>query len=75
VTIRHLSYAACNWCGDPAQPGDNAEDARAIARREGWKRVRKQDICPRHITWSPDRKTWWLRPWPSTDPPTEGAAT
>lgn len=34
--IRHLSYVACGICGNPAQPADDAEEARGIAAREGF---------------------------------------
>ena len=44
--ILHLSYVACDVCGAPAQPGDNAKEARAEARAEGYL-TRKADLCPR----------------------------
>lgn len=50
--IRHLSYVACDRCGDPAQPSpENAEGARGVAREEGYRRVagntpgENQDVC------------------------------
>lgn len=52
MTIRHLSYVACDRCGDPAQPSaENAEGARGVARGEGYRRVagntatENQDVC------------------------------
>jgi len=45
--IRHLSYVGCDSCGDPAQPSDGAIGARAIARGEGFARVRGRDLCGR----------------------------
>lgn len=35
--IAHLSYVVCDRCkGYPAQPGDDAAEARGIAQREGY---------------------------------------
>jgi hypothetical protein len=45
--IAHLSYVTCDRCGTPAQPGDDANAARAIARREGFVRVPGAWICGR----------------------------
>jgi hypothetical protein len=47
MSIRHLSYVACDRCGDPAQPGDDAEEARSIAHNEGYVRRNREDLCPR----------------------------
>jgi len=46
--IRRLSYVACDRChGNPAQPGDDAAEARGIARREGYTRQDGKDVCGR----------------------------
>lgn len=50
--IRHMSYVACDVCGDRAQPADDAEEARALARGEYFVRIGGQSLCPRH---RPDR--------------------
>jgi hypothetical protein len=62
MSIKHLSYAMCDICSDPAECGDNAAEAREFARCAGWKRVGKRDICPRHIKRSSLRGTWWIEP-------------
>lgn len=43
--IRRLSYVACDKCGDPAQPGFGAKEARGIARYEGFECDGKGDLC------------------------------
>lgn len=45
--IAHLSYVLCDRChGFPAQPADGHEEARAIARREGYRHDKVEgDIC------------------------------
>lgn len=46
--IARLSYVICDRCdGYPAQPGEDAEEARGIARREGYTRVMGADVCGR----------------------------
>lgn len=46
--IARLSYVVCDRCrGYPAQPGDDAADARGIARSEGYTRQNGQDVCGR----------------------------
>ena len=47
MTIAHLTYVRCDRCGNPAQPGDDAREARVIARREGFQRLDGQDVCTR----------------------------
>lgn len=42
-----MSYVMCDGCGDPADLGDNAEEARANAAREGYRRFERLDLCPR----------------------------
>jgi hypothetical protein len=44
--IRRLSYVACDECGNPAQPGYGAKEARAIGRYEGFIRRDGRDLCP-----------------------------
>ncbi len=43
--IAHLSYVRCDCCGDPAQPGDNAREARQIAKWEGFIYRLAVDLC------------------------------
>lgn len=43
--IGHLSYVICDCCGDPAQPEDDARDARKRARKEGYGRRGTEDLC------------------------------
>lgn len=64
MAINRLSYVSCDECGGhPAQPGDGAEEARGIARREGYTRVASRDICGRcsgtvdEGGWPLDRRT------------------
>jgi hypothetical protein len=46
--IAHLSYVICDRCDDhPAQPGEDAAEARGIARTEGYTRQNGQDVCGR----------------------------
>jgi hypothetical protein len=45
VAIYHLSYVVCDECETPAQPGDDATDARNIAASEGFVRKGKRDLC------------------------------
>lgn len=46
--IARLSYVVCDVCnGYPAQPADEAREARAIARREGYTREHGNDVCGR----------------------------
>lgn len=47
MSIRHLSYVACDCCGDPEEAVGEAREARALAKRRGWTRRRGHDICPR----------------------------
>lgn len=42
--IAYLSYVRCDRCGNPAQPAE-AGQARLVARREGFKRINRQDLC------------------------------
>lgn len=44
--IRRLSYVSCDRClGNPAQPADEAREARVIARNEGYTRQGGEDVC------------------------------
>lgn len=43
--IAHLSYVMCDECGNPAELADNAKEARAEARRQGFKHMGQRDIC------------------------------
>jgi hypothetical protein len=47
--IYHLSYVVCDRCGHPAQPGDDAKEARVIAHNEGYDHrpwnSRWKDLC------------------------------
>src|SRR5690348_15458779 len=55
--IRSMVYAACDGCGDPAGGdesfADTAVEARAIAKRNGFRRVRvdgkMEDRCPKCV--------------------------
>ena len=47
MAIYHMSYVACDNCGDPAECADSAAEARAAARRVGFVRVGRQDLCTR----------------------------
>lgn len=45
--IRHLSYVACDCCGDPEEPSpDGAAGARRMARASGWVVKNGDDLCP-----------------------------
>lgn len=46
--IAHMSYVMCNVCGDPAQCADDALEARALAKVEGFVRdAHGRDLCKR----------------------------
>lgn len=45
MSIRHLSYVACNCCGDPGEAVNDAEEARMWAQQAGWTRVGREDFC------------------------------
>lgn len=36
AVIAHMSYVMCDRCGNPAELADDAKEARAAARREGF---------------------------------------
>lgn len=56
--IAHLSYVMCDGCGSPAEPADDAKEARALARRQGFVRG-ALDLCPQcqGKSWDPDDPT------------------
>lgn len=37
--IAHMSYVMCDRCGNPAGIADEYKEARAIAKRQGYRRV------------------------------------
>lgn len=44
--IAHLSYVMCDECGSPAEPADDAKEARGLARRVGFVRLEDgRDLC------------------------------
>jgi hypothetical protein len=47
--IAHLSYVMCDACGNPAQPADDAREAREIAKAAGYVRLgagrTAEDLC------------------------------
>lgn len=48
--IAHMSYVMCDRCGNPSELADNAKEARALARREGYLRIGAgrrdaEDLC------------------------------
>jgi len=47
--IAHQSYVVCDRCGAPGPLGDDATEARALARRAGFERRnwnrRIKDVC------------------------------
>lgn len=43
--ISRMVYVRCDECGTPAQLGDDADEARAIARNEGFIRENGKDLC------------------------------
>ncbi|HET7455427.1 MAG TPA: hypothetical protein VFJ76_07900 [Solirubrobacterales bacterium] len=43
--IARLSYVMCDECGNPGAPADNAREARAEARRQGFVRIDGRDLC------------------------------
>lgn len=45
MSIATLKYVRCDECGAPAQPGDDAREARGQARREGFARRGGRDLC------------------------------
>jgi hypothetical protein len=48
--IARLSYVMCDnpdgYACPAAQPGDNAQEARQIAKADGWARRDGKDLCP-----------------------------
>lgn len=62
MVIRRLSYVSCDRCGgNPAQPGNDAKDARAIARTEGYTRQDGDDVCGR-CSGTVDANGWLVTP-------------
>lgn len=43
--ISRLSYVHCDRCGNPAEVADNAEEARVIARGQGFIQIDGKDVC------------------------------
>jgi hypothetical protein len=43
--IARLSYVMCDSCGTAAPAADDAEEARALARAEGFVRRDRRDLC------------------------------
>lgn len=43
--IAHLSYVMCDGCGSPAEVADDAKEARRYAKRQGFVRVDRRDLC------------------------------
>lgn len=49
--IAHLSYVMCDRCGNPAEACDDAKQARAAAKAQGYVRLGRsgptaEDLCP-----------------------------
>lgn len=43
--INRMSHVVCDECGTPGEMADDAKEARASARREGFVRVDGRDLC------------------------------
>lgn len=47
MSMRRSFWLVCDQClTEDQHPGWYAEDVRADAKRDGWKRIKGQDICP-----------------------------
>jgi hypothetical protein len=43
--IAHLSYVMCDECGSPGEVSDDADEARAVAKAQGFVRIEGRDLC------------------------------
>ena len=55
--IARLSYVMCDECGNPAEPADDAKEARALASRQGFARREGRDLC-RRCALSPEERAY-----------------
>ncbi len=47
MAIDFMSYVRCDVCGNPAELGDDAREARALAKRMGFRKgFLGVDVCP-----------------------------
>jgi hypothetical protein len=52
--IAHLSYVMCDGCANPAEVSDDAQEARAVAKRQGFVRTDDgRDLCPNCVNSEP----------------------